>query len=105
VCNSISGAYFVTAAQSLFANRMLKSLAASELNIDAATVLATGASELQRVFSGDELAAVLSAYMTGMKGVFAFSLAGTAFTVLLALLIPFKRLPAHDHVDKQMEKE
>ncbi|KAJ7895197.1 putative MFS transporter [Mycena olivaceomarginata] len=105
MCNSISGAYFVTAAQSLFANRMLKSLAASELNIDAATVLATGASELQRVFSGDELAAVLSAYMTGMKGVFAFSLAGTAFTVLLALLIPFKRLPAHDHVDMQTEKE
>lgn len=34
--------------------------------------------------------------MAGIKDVFAFALAGTALTVVLALLIPFKRLPSHE---------
>jgi hypothetical protein len=104
VCNSISGAYFVTAAQFIFANRLLQTLASAAPKIDAAKVLATGASEIHRVFSGGDLAAVLDAYMVGIKDVFAFSLAGAAFTVLLALVIPFKKLPSHDN-KKTEEKE
>ena len=104
MCNAISGAYFVTAAQSIFANRLLQKLANTAPNIDAAKVLATGASEIQRVFSGGDLAAVLDAYMVGIKDVFAFSLAGAAFTVVLAFVIPFKKLPSHDN-KKTQEKE
>lgn len=96
MCNAISGGYFVTAAQSLFANRMLSTLAKTAPDIDAAKVLATGASEIQRVFTGADRAAVLNAYMVGMKDVFAFSLAGAAFTVLISLIIPFGKLPSHD---------
>jgi len=94
VCNSISGAYFVTAAQSIFANYMLKELATHAPNIDPVQVLTTGASEVSRVFQGADLTAVHKAYMAGIKDVFAFSLAGAAFTVLLSLAIPFKRLSA-----------
>jgi len=93
VCNSISGAYFVTAAQSIFANYMLKELASNAPNIDPVQVLSTGASEISHVFHGAELAAVTNAYMAGIKDVFAFSIAGAAFTVVLSLLIPFKKLP------------
>jgi hypothetical protein len=93
VCNSISGAYFVTAAQSIFANYMLKELASNAPNIDTVRVLTTGASEISHVFQGADLAAVHKAYMVGIKDVFAFSLAGAAFTVLLSLAIPFKKLP------------
>ena len=82
VGNTISGAYFVTAAQSVFANRMLQTLAVNSPNIDGTTVLNTGASQLQRVFSGADLVHVLDAYMVGIKAVFAFSLAGTAFCVV-----------------------
>ena len=96
MCNAISGAYFVTAAQSIFANRLLQTLASTAGNIDAARVLATGASEIQHVFSGRDLAAVLDAYMVGIKDVFAFSMAGAAFTILIALAIPFRKLPMHD---------
>ncbi|KAK3382215.1 putative MFS transporter [Lasiosphaeria ovina] len=96
MCNSISGAYFVTAAQSLFANRLLQTLAAEAPNLNPGIVLATGASELQHVFRGADLAAVLDAYMVGIKDVFAFSLAGAALTVLISLIIPFKRMPKHD---------
>jgi hypothetical protein len=97
VCNSISGAYFVTAAQSIFANRLLKTLASNALNIDAAKVLGTGASEIQRGFSGADLAAVLDAYMVGIKAVFAFSMAGAAFTAVLTLAVPFKKMPSLDN--------
>lgn len=96
VCNGLSGAYFVTAAGSIFNNRLLQTLESSAANIDSATVLATGASEIHHVFGGRELAAVVDAYMVGMKDVFAFSLAGAAFTIIIALMVPFKKLPLHD---------
>jgi hypothetical protein len=91
--NSISGGYFVTAAQSLFANRLLYSLATTGPSIIPGLVLSTGATELHRVFSGPDLLAILSSYMAGIKDVFAWSLAGAAFTAVLALVVPFKKMP------------
>jgi hypothetical protein len=93
----MSGAYFVTAAQSVFSNRLLETLADNAPNIDAAKVLSTGASEIQRVFTGADLAAVLNAYIIGTKDVFLFSLAGGAFLVVLSLAVPFKKIPSHDN--------
>ncbi|KAI9037298.1 MDR family MFS transporter [Aspergillus affinis] len=97
MCQTLSGAYSVAIAQSLFANRMLHTLlsSASSSHLDPALVLSTGASELQTVFSGDDLTAVIAAYMVGIKDVFAFSLACAALSVLLSLIIPFKKLPNH----------
>lgn len=91
VFNALSGAYFVTAAQSLFSNRLVQELATSP-NVDAAKVLATGATQIREVFAGVDLEIVIKVYMIGIKDVFLFSLAGAAFTVLLALLIPLKKL-------------
>jgi hypothetical protein len=39
---------------------------------------------------------MLDEYMAGIKNVFVFSIAGAAASVLVALLIPPTRLPAHD---------
>ncbi|KAL2255498.1 hypothetical protein VTK26DRAFT_3230 [Humicola hyalothermophila] len=105
MCNSISGAYFVTAAQSIFANYMLKRLAATAPNIDPIQVLTTGASEVSRVFQGADREAVRSAYMAGIKDVFAFALAGAALTVLISLAIPFKKLPKPPAAPAQTEKD
>lgn len=96
VCQAISAAYCLPVAQSLFANRMLQTLKATAPNIDAVKVINTGASEIQHIFKGGDLTAVLGAYMAGIKDVFTFSLTGSALTVLLALVIPFKKLPDHD---------
>lgn len=105
VCQTLSGAYFVAIAQSLFANRMLQTILSSAAHLDATLVLGTGASELQDVFSGDDLKEVIAAYMIGIKDVFAFSLACAAFAVLLSLIIPFKRLPDHGKKDKPATQE
>ncbi|KAJ5861935.1 Major facilitator superfamily domain general substrate transporter [Penicillium soppii] len=93
MCQTLSGAYFVAIAQSLFANRMLQTVLSSAGHLDPARVLSAGASELQDVFTGDNLKQVINAYMVGIKDVFTFSLACAAFAVLLSLIIPFKRLP------------
>ncbi|KAJ6190546.1 Major facilitator superfamily domain general substrate transporter [Penicillium mononematosum] len=103
MCQTLSGAYFVAIAQSLFANRMLETVLSSAAHLDATLVLGTGASELQDVFSGEDLKEVIAAYMVGIKDVFAFSLACAAFSVLLSLIIPFKRLPDHGKKDKPTE--
>ncbi|KAL5340613.1 major facilitator superfamily domain-containing protein [Aspergillus crustosus] len=95
LCQTLSGAYFVAIAQSLFANRMLQTVLSSAAHLDPAQVLGAGASELRDVFSGDDLREVVNAYMVGIKDVFAFSLACAALAVLLSLIIPFERLPDH----------
>lgn len=74
---------------------MLHALTSGSNKLDVALVLGTGASELQDVFTGNDLTAVIAAYMVGIKDVFAFSLACAAFSVILTALIPFKRLPDH----------
>jgi hypothetical protein len=105
VGNTISGAYFVTAAQSVFANRMLQALASSAPNIDGNVVLNTGASQLKLAFSGTDLLHVLDAYMIGIKDVFAFSLAGTAFCAVLPFAVPFIKLPEHGHAPPKPDVE
>ncbi|KAJ6125185.1 hypothetical protein N7471_012502 [Penicillium samsonianum] len=93
---SISGAYFVSAANSIFNNYLLQTLARIAPQIDSAEILYIGVSEVVNVYKGEQLTLVREAYMAGIKDVFAFALAGTALTVVLALLIPFKRLPSHE---------
>ncbi|KAJ5980493.1 Major facilitator superfamily domain general substrate transporter [Penicillium waksmanii] len=105
MCQTLSGAYFVAIGQSLFANRMLQTVLYGAAHLDPTLVLGTGASELQDVFSGDDLKEVIAAYMVGIKDVFAFSLACAAFAVLLSLIIPFKRLPDHGKEDKPATEE
>jgi len=98
---AMSGTYFILIAGSLFANRMLHTLTSSYPAINAAQVINTGAFEIHHVFQGEELAAVLDAYMVGIKAVFAFSLATAALTVLIAMVIPFRRLHDHSAGDKE----
>lgn len=84
---------------------MLQTILTSAAHLDATLVLGTGASELQDVFSGEDLKEVIAAYMVGIKDVFAFSLACAAFAVLLSLIIPFKRLPDHGKKDTPATEE
>jgi hypothetical protein len=95
VSQAISGAYSLAAAQSLFANRLLQNLHLDAPTIDPAVAIGTGASEIQHVFLGEDLAAVTHAYMVGIQGVFAFALACSVLAVLLAMLVPFTKLPDH----------
>ncbi|KAI1386033.1 permease of the major facilitator superfamily [Hypoxylon trugodes] len=103
VCQTISGGYFTTAANSILENLILANLAREAPEIDTQKVLAVGASEIWSNFNGTQLTDVINAYMEGIKGVFAFILGSTAFTVVLALIIPIEKLPNHDSEKTQTE--
>ncbi|CAI7654479.1 unnamed protein product [Penicillium pancosmium] len=92
----ISGAYFVSAANSIFGNYLLRTLARTAPQIDSSDILYLGVSELTKYYEGEQLALIRDAYMVGIKDVFAFALAGTVLTVFMAILIPLKRLPSHE---------
>jgi hypothetical protein len=96
VSQSSSGAYFIVVAQSIFANSMVKRIRHIAPHLDPLRVLGTGASEIRDVFKGSDRTAVLDAYLSGLKDVFACALAASACAVLVSLMIPFQRLPAHD---------
>jgi MFS transporter, DHA2 family, glioxin efflux transporter len=104
---AMSGTYFILIAQSLWANRLIKHIETAYPSISAEQVIATGsgATDIRRVFHGDDLTAVLDAYMVGIKAVFAFSMATAAFSIIVALAIPFERLPVHAeiHAEKKLQ--
>ena len=94
--NGMSGAFLVTAATTIFNNRMLSTVARLATNIDRQTVLFTGASKISKVFQGSDLVLVRRAYMVGIQDVFASSMAGPAMTAVLSQMNPIKKLPGHE---------
>lgn len=100
-----TGAYFVVAAQSIFANLMVQTLIKNAKDIDIGRVLSSGAGELQTLYSGSQLDQVRSAYMVGIKDVFAFCIAVSAATIFAALLVPFVRMPETETPKLEVEEK
>jgi MFS transporter, DHA2 family, glioxin efflux transporter len=82
VFQTIGGALFVSAAESIFGNRLLQSVSTNAPGVDPILVLHTGASEIRTVFLGVDLPGVLSSYMLGLKGAWALGLALAAGAVV-----------------------
>ncbi|KAH8809286.1 major facilitator superfamily transporter [Xylogone sp. PMI_703] len=87
----LGGAFFLSGSQAAFVNTMAGHLHADAPSIDPLLVVATGATELRKVF-GDQVVGVLKAYMSGLKVSFALSLAGTGIAMIVACLGSFKRI-------------
>ena len=94
---TLAGSYFIVSAQSIFENKLIQTVRASAPNVNPETILGAGAAQLQNRFTGRTLEAVRQSYMTGVKDVFAYSIACAALTLLLVPLIPFKKLPSPEH--------
>jgi hypothetical protein len=86
VFETVGGAFLVAAAQSGFVNELLRKLATTAAGVNPALVVATGATDLRRVFSGDELSGVLVAYMAGIKVAFAITIGAVGLSVPISLL-------------------
>jgi hypothetical protein len=95
VFQTIGGAFIVSSAQSAFINQALDRLRTSAPDVDGARLIATGASELRKVFTPEELPGVLVAYMQGLTAAFAVSIALCGIAFLTTLAIPWSRLPTH----------
>ena len=94
---SISGAVSVSMAQTFFANKLLQEVPKYVPGLDPHLVVATGATEIRKVFHPDQVHGVILSYMAGLKDAYAFgiSLAGMAAVVgILAVMIDRRLLNA-----------
>ncbi|KAK4941626.1 hypothetical protein LTR10_018503 [Elasticomyces elasticus] len=90
----VGGSFTITAAQSAFNNKMIAKLASTAPDIDPATVLATGASQIRTAFTAAQVPLVVEAYMTGLKVVFAIGIATFGMAFLFACGAGKKKLHA-----------
>lgn len=105
VFQTVGGAFTVSSAQAAFVNQMLAKLPESAPGVDAGKLIATGASELRKVFSPEELPGIIVAYMHGLKAAFAVSIGFCGLAFLTTLIIPWSRLPTHVPAAKDTEND
>ncbi|RFU31415.1 hypothetical protein B7463_g4900, partial [Scytalidium lignicola] len=86
---TVGGAFMVSAAQAAFVNVLVKVLTHSAPDVNPLILLGTGASDLRKVFSAEQLPGILEAYMRGLKISFAIGLAATG--VALVIITFFQR--------------
>ncbi|ORY02746.1 major facilitator superfamily domain-containing protein [Clohesyomyces aquaticus] len=86
---TLGGTIFVSIAQSIFTNQLVKSLHQLVPSLDPATVLSAGATDLRRVVSAEMLPGVILAYNTALTRAFLASAALSAVSVMGALAMPW----------------
>jgi MFS transporter, DHA2 family, glioxin efflux transporter len=72
---------------------MISVLSATAPNIDPASVVATGATQLRSTFAPDEIPSILVAYMAGIKVALALSIGATGIALFAGLFCSWNRLP------------
>lgn len=82
---TVGGAFFVSAAQTAFTNRLLDRVPVTAPGVTPSLVVSTGATQLRNVFSPSELPGILIAYMDGLKLSFALAIALAGITLPIAL--------------------
>lgn len=58
-------------------------------------MVSTGASELQDVFTADQMTAIMPAYMTGLKVAYTISIAAAGIAFCISPFNNFKKIDAH----------
>ncbi|KAM0520798.1 hypothetical protein ACHAPE_003199 [Trichoderma viride] len=89
---TLGGAIWVSAAQAAFVNRLLVGLPKLAPNVIPMEVIATGAGDLRKVFSPEDLPGILAAYSTGIRDAYLLICAIVGISMLVAAAMPWKRI-------------
>jgi MFS transporter, DHA2 family, glioxin efflux transporter len=86
---TLAGAVFIQIAQSLFANKLVSVVPRLVPGVDPALVVGTGATDLRKVFTPEQLPGVIQAYLDGLHDTYilAIALAGMATVFAFVILI------------------
>ncbi|POS74413.1 SGE1 [Diaporthe helianthi] len=87
---TMGGAFTVSAAQSGFTNELIRRLRGYSPETDVMAVIATGVTELPKVYGGQELDAILRSYSDGLQVVFTIIVGLTGAATLCALFLPWR---------------
>ncbi len=79
-----SGAFSVSAAQSIFNNELLKKLATLANGVDPGAVFQAGPTGIRENFSTDQVTGILLSYMKGIKASWAMGIALAGMTLLVS---------------------
>ena len=95
----MGGSLLVSAGQAIFANTLIRQLVTQAPDVNATTVIATGATSLRTAFSAAQVPGIMSSYMDGLKATFALAVALMGVSVIFAVLPKWERLrPTADEV-------
>jgi hypothetical protein len=89
---TIGGAFWVSAGEAAFVNRLAQRLPIEAPNVDPKVVISTGASELSKVFSQADLPGVLAAYMDGLKLTFLICIVLAGASVVVSVFTKWESL-------------
>ena len=92
VFQTIGGAFFVSAGQTAFSNRLLARVPLTAPGISPARVVATGATQLRTAFPTKNIGGILIAYMDGLKLSFALAIALAGVTLPIALFAKWQNV-------------
>ncbi|KAK2594521.1 hypothetical protein QQS21_007802 [Conoideocrella luteorostrata] len=92
----IGGAFLVSGSQAAFVNTMVGHVTKTAPQVDLATLVLTGATEIRRAFPSDQQPIVIAGYMSGLKVVFAMCIAATGIATVIGLATRWKKLKQED---------
>ena len=81
---TIGAAIFVSAAQAGFANKLLKQLPIAAPGVNPAVVITTGAADLRKVLTAEQVPGTLVAFMEGLRIPFTIAIACACVSFVLA---------------------
>lgn len=81
---TIGSAIWVSAGQAAFVNRLVQKLPQTAPNVNPVLAVATGATDLRRVFSADQISGILEAYMDGLKVAYLIGIVLASVSVVVA---------------------
>ncbi|OKL59456.1 hypothetical protein UA08_05288 [Talaromyces atroroseus] len=97
----VSGAVSVSAAQSVFTNRLIASLPRYAPDVSVPQVVAVGATEIRSTFPSSQVQGILRAYMAGLKAAWAMGIGLAVLPVILSFCpqrVSIKNRSASAHV-------
>ena len=89
---TIGGAFFVSAGQTAFTNRLLARVPITAPDVDPKLLVATGATQLRHVFSQEQIPGIIKAYMDGLKTTFALTIALAGISLPIALFARWRNV-------------
>jgi ABC-type proline/glycine betaine transport system permease subunit len=75
---------------------VIKELAGSLSEIEPATVLSIGATQIRDAFTASQIPAVLDAYMSGLRAIFAIAVAAYGLAAVIGMLDNWSKIDARE---------
>ncbi|KAF5878445.1 putative mfs gliotoxin efflux transporter protein [Botrytis fragariae] len=101
---TLGGSLSISAAQSAFANTLIKSLAVNTPSIPPMQVVSVGATELRKHFTAEQLPGILRSYMDGLKKAYVIGIAMAAMMFLVSFGNKWHNLKEINAAKALMEK-